>query len=39
MLGHADPSLTLRTYMHSPRELRRDAADRIGAALTGDGAG
>ena len=30
LLGHADPSLTVRTYVHSVSELTRKATDRMG---------
>lgn len=34
LLGHSQISLTLGTYSHVGRELARDAADRVGAALS-----
>lgn len=33
ILGHADPSMTLRTYQHTSTARRRDAIDRIGNPL------
>jgi hypothetical protein len=35
MLGHADPSLTLRTYAHVVSDAARKAADRMGALAQG----
>jgi integrase len=35
ILGHTDPSFTLRTYTHIFKQSRRDAADKMGAALFG----
>jgi site-specific recombinase XerD len=33
LLGHADPSLTVRTYAHIVPEAARRAADRMGALI------
>ena len=33
ILGHADPSMTLRTYQHTSTARRRDAIDRLGNPL------
>jgi len=35
-LGHADPSLFLALYSHVTPTMQRDAAAKIGAALSGD---
>ncbi len=35
LLGHSQISLTMNTYSHVMPELRREAADRMDAALTG----
>jgi integrase len=35
ILGHTDPGFTLRTYTHLFKQSRRDAADKMGAALLG----
>jgi integrase len=37
VLGHSQISLTANTYTHRSEELRRDAAERMGAALEGVG--
>ncbi|HXQ23292.1 MAG TPA: tyrosine-type recombinase/integrase [Candidatus Acidoferrales bacterium] len=36
LLGHADPSLTLRTYAHVVSEAARKATDRMGALAESD---
>ena len=36
-LGHADPTLFTNLYSHVTPTMQRDAADRIGAALFGNG--
>jgi len=35
-LGHANPSITLKTYAHALPEDDRDAADIMGAVLGGN---
>lgn len=35
ILGHTDPGFTLRTYTHLFKQSRREAADKMGAALAG----
>lgn len=37
VLGHSQVGLTANTYTHFSEELRRDAAERMGAALEGKG--
>jgi integrase len=37
LLGHADPSLTVRTYAHLVPEVARRAAERLGALMDADG--
>lgn len=37
MLGHATPAFTQATYQHVRPALQRSAADKMGAALWGDG--
>jgi integrase len=37
VLGHSQISLTANLYTHLSEELRRDAAERMGAALSGNG--
>jgi len=35
LLGHSTIALTMNTYSHVVPELQRDAANRMGAVLTG----
>jgi integrase len=35
ILGHTDPASTLRIYTHVFNKSRREAADKMGAALSG----
>ena len=35
ILGHTDPGFTLRTYTHVFKKSRREAAEKMGAALAG----
>jgi integrase len=35
ILGHTDPAFTVRTYTHLFKQSRREAADNMGAALSG----
>ena len=36
-LGHSDPSLFMNLYSHVTPTMQREAAERIGAALFGEG--
>ena len=36
-LGHSDPSLLMNLYSHVTPTMQREAAERIGAALFGEG--